>query len=60
MSHCGEVQQNIVDAVQKSNLQNEINAMKEKGIKPVMENGKAIWLVMISYDMALQKCSAGK
>jgi len=51
MSHCGEVQQNKVDAVQKSNLQNEINAMKEKGIKPVMENGKAIWLVMISYEV---------
>jgi len=39
MSHCGKAQQAVADAVQKTNLQNEINAMKGKGIQPVMENG---------------------
>jgi len=52
MNCCGEAQQKVADAVQKSNQQNEINTMKEKGIEPVMDNGKAIWPLTISYDMA--------
>jgi len=48
-----------VDAVQKSNLQNEINALKDKGIEQVMDNGKAIWPLTVSYDMAWQKRASG-
>jgi len=43
MSCCGKALQ--CDA--KTNLQNEINAVKAKGIQLVMENGKSIWPLTI-------------
>ncbi len=60
MSRCGEVQQKVADALQKINLQNEIKIMKEKGIEPVMDNGKQIWPLTVSYDMGWQKRASGK
>ena len=41
-------------------MQNEINAMKAKGIEQVIDNGKAIWPLTVSYDIAWQKCTSGK
>jgi len=49
MNCYGEAQQKIAAAAQKSNLLNEINAMKAKGIEQVIHNGKAMWPLTISY-----------
>jgi len=59
-SRVGMAQQKVADELQKHNLQNEIKAMQEKGIQPVLDGERWIWPLTIMYDMGWQKRAAGK
>jgi len=59
-SRVGMAQQKVADELQKRNLQNEIKAMQEKGIQPVLDGERWIWPLTIMYDMGWQKHAAGK
>ncbi len=52
-SRVGMAQQKVADELQKRNLQNEIKAMQEKGIQPVLDGERWIWPLTIMYDMGL-------
>jgi len=56
----GSMQQLLADAVQKENLQIEIDRMKAAGITQVKFGGKLLWPLTCSFDMAWQKRAAGK
>jgi len=58
--HVGMVQQKVADDIQKINLQNEIKAMQEKGVEPVLDGERLIWPLTGMYNMGWQKCAAGK
>jgi len=56
----GTMQQLLADAVQKENMQIEIERMKQAGITQVEFNGKLLWLLTCSFNMAWQKRATGK
>jgi len=56
----GLMQQLLADVVQKENLQVEIDRMKQTGITQVEYDGKLLWLLTCSFDMAWQNSLESK
>jgi len=45
--------------LQEENLENDIKAMQELGITPIMHDGWLGWSLTVSQDMGWQKCLVG-
>ncbi len=58
--HLGVAQQAVADNVQIMNLEKEIEAMKECGIKQVQDKDNMVWPLTCTYDMGWQKRASGK
>jgi len=56
----GVAQQVVADKVQKINLANEIEVMKENGVHQINDNEKMKWPLTCTYDMGWQKHASGK
>ncbi len=55
----GVAQQKVASAVQETNLLNEIEEMKKKGVQPVDDKGRKICPLTCTYDMGWQKRASG-
>jgi len=56
----GMAQQHLADCAQVENRAAEIAAMQMAGIQPVLHNGRLLWPLTVSFDMAWQKRAAGR
>jgi len=55
----GVAQQKVANVLQEENLENDVKAMQELGITPIMHDGQLRWPLTISQDMGWQKHLVG-
>jgi len=51
----GMAPQKVADEIQKTNLQNKIKMMQEKGVEPVLDGKRLRWPLTMMYNMGWQK-----